>query len=211
MRKTNRRRTEEYTRVLEALLEEVVRLSEMADQLLFLCRQDAGLNPPAHKDVALDELLRAVADTMRPVAEAKGIALVLGDNLPCAVRGESHQLRRVFYNLIDNAVKYTATGGTVWVTSRRAGDEVVVSVSDTGVGIAAEHLPRVFDRFYRVDPSRAGETGGAGLGLAICRSVVRTTGGSITVTSVEGQGSVFEVRLPLTSGRDGATTTSSIR
>lgn len=183
-------------RVLEALLEEVVRLSEMADQLLFLCRQDAGLNPPAHKDVPLNELLRAVTDTMRPVAEAKGVALVLGDNPACAVRGDPHQLRRVFYNLLDNAAKYTAAGGTVRVAACIEGGEVVVSVSDTGIGIAAEHLPRVFDRFYRVDPARAGETGGAGLGLAICRSVVRGMGGTITATSTEGRGSVFEVRLP---------------
>jgi heavy metal sensor kinase len=191
------RPTEEYTRVLETLLEETVRLSEMADQLLFLCRQDAGLNPPAHKDVPLDELLRAVTDTMRPVAEAKGVALVLGDNPACAVRGDAHQLRRVFYNLIDNAVKYTAAGGTVRVAARHDGGEVAVSVSDTGVGIAAEHLSRIFDRFYRVDPSRAGETGGAGLGLSICRSIVRGVGGSIEVSSEVGHGSEFAVRLPV--------------
>ena len=197
------RSVEEYTRVLEGLLEEVVRLSEMADQLLFLCRQDAGLNPPAHKNVPLDELLRAVTDTMRPVAEAKGLALILGDNPPCAVRGDANQLRRVFYNLLDNAAKYTATGGTVRVASHCVGGEVVVSVTDTGIGIAAEHLARVFDRFYRVDPSRAGETGGAGLGLAICRAVVRGAGGTITATSAEGQGSIFEVRFPAADGREG--------
>ena len=197
------RSVEEYTRVLEGLLEEVVRLSELADQLLFLCRQDAGLNPPAHKNVPLDELLRAVTDTMRPVAEAKGLALILGDNPPCAVRGDANQLRRVFYNLLDNAAKYTATGGTVRVASHCVGGEVVVSVTDTGIGIAAEHLARVFDRFYRVDPSRAGETGGAGLGLAICRAVVRGAGGTITATSAEGQGSIFEVRFPAADGREG--------
>ena len=185
--------------MLEALLEEAVRLSEMADQLLFLCRQDAGLNPSAHKDVPLDELLRAVTDTMRPVAEAKGVALVLADNPPCVVRGDAHQLRRVFYNLLDNAVKYTPAGGTVRVANRLEASEVVVSVSDTGVGIPAEHLPRIFDRFYRVDPSRTSD--GAGLGLSICRSVVRGSGGSISAASIEGRGSVFEVRLP-TSASD---------
>ncbi|MCI0705244.1 MAG: heavy metal sensor histidine kinase [Planctomycetia bacterium] len=189
------RSAKEYTRVLETLLEEVVRLSEMADQLLFLCRQDAGLNPPAREEVRLDELLRAVAENMRLVAEAKGVTLVLADNLPCTVRGDAHQLRRVFYNLIDNAVKYTAAGGTVRVASRRDGDEVVVTVFDTGIGIPAEHLPRVFDRFYRVDPSRTGD--GAGLGLSICRAVVEGAGGTITAVSDEGRGSVFEVRLPV--------------
>ncbi len=190
------RTTDEYARVLETLLEETVRLSEMADQLLFLCRQDAGLNPPARGEVPLDDLLRAVVDNMRLVAEAKGVALVLADDAPGAVRGDPLQLRRVFYNLIDNAVKYTAAGGTVRVTSRRDGSEVAVIVSDTGIGIPTIHLPRVFDRFYRVDASRAGDTGGAGLGLAICRSVVRAAGGTIAVTSVEGRGAVFEVRLP---------------
>jgi heavy metal sensor kinase len=188
------RPVEEYTRVLEGLLEEVVRLSEMADQLLFLCRQDAGLNPPARDEIRLDELLLAVVENMRLVADAKGIALVLADNHLCTVRGDPHRLRRVFYNLIDNAVKYTAAGGTVRVSTRREGNEVVASVSDTGVGISAEHLPRVFDRFYRVDPSRVGD--GAGLGLSICRAVVQGAGGSIMAVSNEGRGSVFEVRLP---------------
>jgi heavy metal sensor kinase len=193
------RSPEEYTRVLEGLLEDVVRLSEMADQLLFLCRQDAGLNPPAHKDVALDELLRAVIDNVRPVAEAKGVSLVLADTRPCAVLGEPLQLRRVFYNLLDNAVKYTASGGTVRVSSRREGGEVVVRVADTGIGIAAEHRPHIFDRFYRVDSSRTGDTGGAGLGLAICRSVVRATGGTVEVSSEIGRGSEFTVRLPVSA------------
>jgi two-component system sensor histidine kinase BaeS len=134
---------------------------------------------------------------MRPVAEAKGVALVLTDNPPFAVLGETLPLRRVFYNLIDNAVKYTAAGGTVRVSSRREGSEVVVGVSDTGTGIAAEHLPHIFDRFYRVDPSRTGETGGAGLGLAICRAILRAAGAAITVTSTEGRGTAFELRFPV--------------
>ena len=188
------RSAEEYTRVLETLLEEVVRLSEMADQLLFLCRQDAGLNPSAREEVRLDELLLAVTENMRLVADEKGVVLVLADNPPCTVRGDAHQLRRVFYNLIDNAVKYTPAAGTVRVASRCDGESVVVTVSDTGVGITGEHLPRIFDRFYRVDQSRAGD--GAGLGLAICRSVVRATGGSIEVTSEVGRGSKFTMELP---------------
>ena len=188
---------EEYGRVLENLLEETVRLSQMADQLLFLCRQDAGLNPQVRDDVPLDGLLRDVVENMRLVAQEKGVSLTLAENPACRVRGDENQLRRVFYNLIDNAIKYTGTGGTVTATSRMDADGVGVAVADSGIGIPAEHLPHIFDRFYRVDPARTGETSGAGLGLSICQSAVRAAGGTITVASIEGRGSTFTVRLPV--------------
>lgn len=186
---------EEYGRVLENLLEEAVRLGQMADQLLFLSRQDAGLNPPMRDDVPLAAVLLNVVENMRPVAQEKGVALVLAANPACRVRGDENQLRRVFYNLIDNAIKYTGPGGTVTLSSRLDGEMADVSVEDTGIGIPAEHLPRIFDRFYRVDPSRTGDTGGTGLGLSICRAVVQAAGGSVVTSSVEGRGSVFTVRL----------------
>lgn len=186
---------DEYRRVLESLLEETVRLGRMADELLFLCRQDAGLNPPALADVSLDKLLHDAVENMRPVAQEKGVSLTLAGSQPCRVKADAGQLRRVVYNLIDNAVKYTGSGGRVEVSCRREAGGAVITVSDTGVGIPAGHLPRIFDRFYRVDPSRA-EDGGAGLGLSICQSTVRAAGGTISVTSSEGRGSVFEVRLP---------------
>lgn len=190
----------EYGRVLENLLEETVRLGRMADQLLFLSRQDAGLNPPVRDDIPLDGILRDVVENMRLVAQEKGVALTLAANPACRVRGDENQLRRVFYNLLDNAIKYTGAGGTVTVTNRADDGAASVTVEDTGIGIPAGHLPRIFDRFYRVDPSRTGDTGGTGLGLSICRAVVQAVGGSVAASSVEGRGSVFEVRLPVQAG-----------
>lgn len=190
----------EYERVLENLLEETVRLSRMADELLFLCRQDAGLNPPTRCDVPLDRLLREVVENMRLVAQEKGVTLTLADTPACPVRGDGDQLRRVFYNLIDNAIKYTGPGGAVTVSGRTEAASVCVAVADTGIGIPAGHLMRIFDRFYRVDPARTGDSGGAGLGLAICLSTVRAADGSIAVESTAGHGSTFTVRLPVAPG-----------
>jgi heavy metal sensor kinase len=191
------RSADEYGRVLENLLEETVRLGRTADELLFLARQDAGLNPAVRDDVAFDGLLRDVVENMQLVAQEKGVLLALVANPACRVRGDDNQLRRVFYNLIDNAIKFTGPGGAVTVAGRADGATVSVAVADTGVGIPAEHLPRIFDRFYRADPARAGEAGGAGLGLSICRAVVEGAGGTITATSLAGAGAEFVVRLPL--------------
>jgi heavy metal sensor kinase len=190
------RSAEEYGRVLENLLEETGRLSGLADQLLFLCRQDAGLSPPAREDVEAGELLREVAGHMRVVAEEKGVALTLAADGPCRLVSDGRLLRRVFYNLLDNAIKYTGPAGRVDVAVSSADGAVTVAVRDTGIGIPAEHLPHVFDRFYRVDSARAGDGAGAGLGLSICHSIVTALGGSITVDSTAGQGTTVRVALP---------------
>lgn len=186
---------EEYGRALENVLEETIRLSRMADELLFLCRQDAGLNPQASEPVELGSLLEEVVGNMRLVAQEKGVSLTLDAEAGGTAFGDGRQFRRVFYNLIDNAVKYTPAGGQVRVGCRQEGGDVVVTVVDTGVGITEEHLPRIFDRFYRVDPSRTGDAAGAGLGLAICKSAVQAAGGSITVTSRVSEGTTFAVWL----------------
>jgi signal transduction histidine kinase len=190
---------EEYGRVLESVLEESIRLSRTADELLFLCRQDAGLNPRTSEPVDLAPLLDEVVGNMRLVAQEKGVSLTLDAAAGGRVAGDARQFRRVFYNLIDNAVKYTPAGGRVRVGCRRDDGEVVVTVADTGAGIPEEHLARVFDRFYRVDPARNGEGGGAGLGLAICKSVVEAVGGLISVESTVGDGTTFRVKLPTCS------------
>jgi two-component system, OmpR family, heavy metal sensor histidine kinase CusS len=187
----------EYGRVLENLLEETNRLSHLADQLLFLCRQDAGLLPTVREAVAVDDLLREVVGNMQLVAGEKGVALSLAENPPCQLPGDRRQLRRVFYNLLDNAIKYTGASGRVTVSSQVADGRLCVVVADTGVGIAPEHLPRVFDRFYRVDPSRAGDGDGAGLGLSICQSIVKALGGSIRLESTAGRGTKAQVELPM--------------
>jgi heavy metal sensor kinase len=165
------REAEEYRRVLEELLEEIERLTRLAEQLLFLCRGDAGLVPQARQSVRLDELVHEVADHMRVVAAVKRQTITVDIPAPCPVAGDADQLRRLLFNLLDNAIKYTPVGGAITVRSQCLSEQVRVVVADDGNGIAAEHLPHIFDRFYRVDPARGQEaTDGIGLGLAICRS-----------------------------------------
>src|SRR5262249_52520101 len=160
----NPRSAQEYARVLETLLEEATRLSDLAERLLFLCRQDAGLHPAGREEVVADELLRETVGTMLPLAQEKGVHLAIGANVPCRLTSDGRRLRRVLYNLLDNAIKYTQPGGEVTVSGQRHDGSWVLSVADTGAGIAPEHLPHVFERFYRVDAARSGD-GGAGLGL----------------------------------------------
>lgn len=168
---------EEYSGVLENLLEDTNRLSQMAEQLLFLARQDTGLQRKMDETVELVDLLSGVVANMTPVARERQVSLVLEDNQPARLLGDSRQLRRVFYNLIDNAIKYTGAGGNIRVKSHVDDGTVTVVIADTGIGIPQEHVSRVFDRFYRVDPARSEEVNGAGLGLSICKSVVRSMGG----------------------------------
>lgn len=189
---------EEYCDVLENLLEDTHRLSTLADELLFLSRHDAGLSSPDRKAVEVDVLLLDVVNNMKPVAQAKDVSIDLTENAECQLTGDRRQIQRVFYNLIDNAIKYTGAGGRIAVSSRVNAGEVTISVSDNGCGIPAEHLPRIFDRFYRVDPSRT--TIGAGLGLAICQSIIRGCDGALSVESTVGHGTSFTVRLPMKSG-----------
>src|SRR5262245_43687925 len=191
------RTPEEYQRVIENLLEEATRLGAVADQLLFLCRQDAGLLPPAWEEVDARELVREVVENMRAVAEEKGVALSAGQMAACWVLADGRLVRRGLDNLLDNAIKYTEAGGRVAVASHADATRLTFTVSDTGIGIPPEHLPRVFERFYRADPARAGDRPGAGLGLAICRSIAHTLGGSITLDSEVPVGTTACLVLPL--------------
>lgn len=184
----------EYCHVLENVLDETNQLSLVADQLLFLCRQDAGLSPPVRETVTVDKLLIEVVSNMQAVAHEKHVSIVLGDNPACQMLGDRQQLNRVFYNLIDNAIKYTNSHGRISVSSCVQANEVTIRVSDNGCGIPPEHLPKIFDRFYRVDASRTAN--GTGLGLAICQSIVRGCGGVIVAQSTVGEGTTFTVRLP---------------
>jgi heavy metal sensor kinase len=186
-----------YRRVLEELLEEIERLTRLAEQLLFLCREDAGLGSPSRQSLRIDELIPEVADHMRVVAAEKGQMVTVDLLSLCRVTGDPDQLRRLLFNLLDNAIKYTPAGGAITVTSQCLGEQVRVAVADNGKGIPAEHLPHLFDRFYRVDPARGRETtDGIGLGLAICRSIVEAHGGTIVIESTFGRGTQVSFTLP---------------
>lgn len=191
------RTPEEYSRALEGVLEETTRLANIADQLLFLCRQDAGLTAPLREDVDVDALLRQVVANMQPVAVDKHVDMELTAATPCGLVSDSGLLRRVLYNLIDNAVKYTPSSGQVTVQSAVENECLTITVADTGIGVAPEHLPHIFDRFYRADPARERDGSGAGLGLSICRSIVQRLGGNIHMDSQVGTGTRVQVRLPL--------------
>lgn len=185
-----------YQRAIEVNLEETKRLSELVDQLLTLSRHDAGLPSEPQDDVQLDALIRDVADRLETLAVDKGVTLSIHCDQPCIVHGDDIGLSQLFFNLIDNAVKYTPAEQSVQLSLQVSDDHVRVVVEDTGIGIPAEHLPRIFDRFYRIDYSRNRDLGGAGLGLAICKSIVESHRGEILVTSEPGRGTRFVVILP---------------
>jgi signal transduction histidine kinase len=133
---------------------------------------------------------------MSELAAANGLTLTADGLSPCLVLGDPDGLRRLLFNLLDNAIKYTPAGGNVRLECACHGPSAVLSVSDTGIGIPADHIPHIFDRFYRVDPARSREAGGIGLGLAICRVIVETHGGAIHVESAVGKGAMVVVTLP---------------
>lgn len=187
---------EQYCGVLENLLEDTNRLSTLADQLLFLSRQDTGLASKVHESVDLDVLLREIVANMQIMAHEKGITLELHNCPPCELTTDARLLRRVFVNLLDNAIKYTDQAGNVGVSSEVATAEVKIRIRDSGVGIPPEHLAYIFDRFYRVDVARSGESDGAGLGLSICLAILRNLGGTVGVESEVGKGTTFIVTLP---------------
>jgi heavy metal sensor kinase len=193
---------EQHEELLGSILEECERLTRLTDQLLALAREDAGGSRPAPSPVDLATLMTRVAETMRPLAEVKTIRLHQNQNDHLPIYGDETRLREVFYNLLDNAIKYTPEGGTVEVGLGQQGQAAVVTVRDTGIGIPPEHLPRVFDRFYRVDKARSRAEGGTGLGLSIAQKIVTDHGGRIELKSAPGQGTTCTVILPMNQARE---------
>jgi two-component system phosphate regulon sensor histidine kinase PhoR len=181
-------------RFAEQLEREAVRLSQIVSDLLDLSRLETGSN--LEESLSLDELLREEEPKFRQAAEEASVDLRIDSQLVPRVRGSARDLSLLVRNLVDNAIRYTKPGGRVDVSVLSDGDEVILSVADTGVGIPTRELPRIFERFYRVDRARSRETGGTGLGLSIVKHVVENHGGTVNVTSELGRGTCFEVRLP---------------
>ena len=179
---------------LESCVEEVDRLAALVEDLLFLARADADAVSFAREPVDLAALAADAAPALHALAEAADVALTLEAGSPVVVRGSESLLFRVLMNLAENAIKYAGSGRKVTVTVRRDGGDALLEVSDTGPGIPAADLERIFDRFYRADPARS--RSGTGLGLALARSIVRVHGGTIRVDSPPGGGTCFRVRLP---------------
>jgi heavy metal sensor kinase len=191
------RSAEEYARTIRESLEEVDRLARLAEDLLLLSRTTAGAGL-ARQRVEVEPLLLDVLDIGLRLARGTGVTVRVGVVEPAAVTGDVTALRRLFLNLVENAVKYTLEGGVVELSLARTGQEVQVGVRDTGIGIDPVDAGRVFEPFVRLDDARSRETGGAGLGLAIARSIALAHGGTITLESAPKAGSLFTVHLPAT-------------
>lgn len=193
------RNQDDYCRVLHDIHAETERLSHLISDLLALARGDEGQARFEREAVRLDLLVESVAANAEMLAQERGIQLSFQAPQPVIVVGDEARLIQVIMNLLDNAIRYTNAGGQVQVNVAATRSEAHLVVRDTGIGIAPEHLPHIFERFYRADPARR-RTGGSssGLGLAIVAWIVRTHGGSVVVSSQVGRGSCFTVTVPLT-------------
>jgi heavy metal sensor kinase len=190
-------RTEpEYRKALELVSQEVSFMSDIVGKLLLLARSDAGCEPMDYQNVNVTDILTEVAQDIDVLAQEKGLTFDLGQMESLTVRGDRTKLKQLFLNILDNAVRYTPKGGMIAASLVRRDGKAVASVVDSGIGIAPEHLPFIFDRFYRVDKARTYAEGGTGLGLAIASSIAKMHGGEIKVESQEGGGTTFTVVLP---------------
>lgn len=195
------RTPDEYQRSLELVSQEIDFMSEIVGKMLLLARSDSGSETLDFEDVKLKPLLAELAQDLDLLVQDKGLTLDLGPMEELKVRGDRVRLKQLFLNILDNAVRYTPSGGSIAATLVRRDGSAVASISDSGIGIPPEHLPFIFDRFYRVDKARTAADGGTGLGLSIAMSVAKMHGGGIEVESEPGKGTTFRVVLPLTGTR----------
>ena len=179
---------------------QVDRLTRIVDKLLTLTKMDNSTNA-VHMDFAvtdLTELCFNITKALRPLAEQKHIELVYTSEAAIYSKVERDRIWEAIYNVLDNSIKYTKEGGFVYMDISKDEKAAIITIRDTGIGIAQEELYKIFDRFYRVDKARARETGGTGLGLSIALTAVELHGGNIQVESEEGIGSTFKIIIPIT-------------
>jgi len=185
---------EDYRAMGAQIIEDCDRLLEMINTMLMISKTEAGIGGVETESVDLAPVLQDACELFRPLAEDKGIRLDCDTTRPARILGDRGLIQRMTANLLDNAIKYTPTGGRVdlWAETDPAG--VRICFRDTGIGIAPEDISHIFERFFRCDQSRTQP--GTGLGLSLARAIARAHGGEITVTSRPGQGSTFTVELP---------------
>jgi signal transduction histidine kinase len=173
----------------------------MINTMLMIPKTESGIAQFSREEIDLTGLVREACDLFQTTAEDKGVSLSCNGPDQNHFAGDIRMLQRMLSNLIDNAIKYTPTGGSVNVSVSENDAQAVVSVKDTGIGISPSDLPRIFERFYRCDQSRA--QAGIGLGLSLARAIARGHGGDITAKSGLNQGSTFTVTLPKDAKRTG--------
>jgi signal transduction histidine kinase len=184
----------DYENMAASTIEECDRLLDMINTMLMISKTESGADKLSREEVDLTGLIQEGCELFEPTAEDKGVSLTC--NLPDRyyLMGDTRMIQRMLSNLLDNAIKYTPSGGSVTVSITENETDVLVSVKDTGCGISPDDLPRIFERFYRCDQSRS--KSGIGLGLSLARAIARAHGGDITAASILNQGSTFTVTLP---------------
>jgi heavy metal sensor kinase len=190
-----------YRDRIGSMLEDVSRLTRLVENLLTLTRADGAHVSLCRKETDVARLAEQAVEDMRALAEEKNQSLTLAGEGAASILADEATLRLALVNVLDNAIKYTPPSGAITVRSRIRGDDLLIEVADTGPGIPPEHGDRIFDRFYRVEKERPGQSAGAGLGLAIAKWAVEANGGRIELETREGQGSAFRLIFPITDKR----------
>lgn len=193
------REAREYRKSLEMIAQESEHLAAIINQLLILARADAGKEQQVFEIINIADFVRDLCSDVEIICQEKKLTLKQDRFDDSFVMGDIRSLRNMFHNLLDNAMKYTAEGGAITVMVHQKDARAVVSIKDTGIGIATENLSLIFERFYRVDKARSRSVGGSGLGLAICNNIIKGHGGNISVESEPNKGSMFHVTFPVIS------------
>jgi signal transduction histidine kinase len=194
------RTADELRTSLEATTRAAGRMQGVVERLLALAREESGEPPDASVTVGLDALVRDTAAELQPLATEHRLAIAI-ESQPVSVVGDPDRLREALTHLVTNAIRYNVDGGRVEIRLRHSGERAEIAVADTGAGIAAADLGRVFEPFFRTDAARSRDAGGAGLGLAVARAIIRRHGGDVTCESELGRGTTMTVRLPMEHSR----------
>ncbi|HKI48297.1 MAG TPA: ATP-binding protein, partial [Desulfobacteria bacterium] len=190
------RSKQEYQEVLSSNLEEINYMSRILEDLLTLSKGDEGEISLEKEPVELGNIIEEVSRQGEILADEKDVKIVLAYLEPVTILGDAHRLKQMVWILIHNAIKFTPGGGEIKITLQDLDDTVYFTIKDTGIGIPEQDLPKIFDRFYRVDKARSRQEGGSGLGLAICKYIVDRHQGTIDVESKLGKGTKFKIRFP---------------
>ena len=194
LRKT--REPREYRKTLEVITSEAERMAFLTNQLLELARMDADKGAYEFETINLKEFLQEICSDIAILCKEKRLELQTHLVRQVQIKGDRKSLQRMFFNILNNAIKYTEKGGKIRIALKEKKRMVEVSISDTGVGIPKDSLPYIFERFYRVDKARSHREGGSGLGLSICKHIIDIHKGQINVNSQIGKGSTFIIKIP---------------